>query len=78
MLMKLQSFSMETNQKIISIVLTQEKQETLLKSAVTEEVFEEESSEENGVNLKQIIEDELAKVNVDEEEEEEENVSGII
>jgi hypothetical protein len=50
----------------------------LLKSAVTEEVFEEESSEENGVNLKQIIEDELAKVNVDEEEEEEENVSGII
>jgi hypothetical protein len=80
MLMKLQSFSMETNQKIISVVLKQEKQETLLKSAANEEVFEEESSDENGVSLKQIIEDELAKVNVDEEEEEEEeeNVSGII
>jgi hypothetical protein len=37
MLMKLQSFSMETNQKIISIVLTQEKQETLLKKVEVEE-----------------------------------------
>jgi hypothetical protein len=83
MLMKLQSFSMETNQKIISIVLTQEKQETFFKTAPNEEIFEEESSEENGVNLKQIIENELSKVNVDEnedeeEEEEEENISGII
>ncbi len=42
MLMKLQSFSMETNQKIISIVLTQEKQETLLKKVETEPEVEPE------------------------------------
>jgi hypothetical protein len=33
LLMKLQSFSMETNQKMISVILTQEKQESLLKQA---------------------------------------------
>lgn len=76
MLMKLQSFSMETNQKIISIVLTQEKQETLLKSSTNEEVFQEEISHENGSSLKQIIEDELAKVDVDEEEDDEGEVEG--
>jgi len=64
MLMKLQSFSMETNQKIISIVLTQEKQETLLKEVEVEdsELEVEASSdshfEENADSEKKESEDE--------------------
>jgi hypothetical protein len=51
MLMKLQSFSMETNQKIISIVLTQEKQETLLKNVETEIENKPQSNPDNEVSV---------------------------
>ena len=51
MLMKLQSFSMETNQKIISIVLTQEKQETLLKNVETEVENKPQSNPDNEVSV---------------------------
>jgi hypothetical protein len=65
LLMKLQSFSMETNQKMISVILTQEKQESLLKqgsaNANTQAV-----SMETPQNLKQDIENELANTNFDE------------
>jgi len=51
MLMKLQSFSMETNQKIISVILTQEKQETLWKKAETETETETETDTDNEKNI---------------------------
>jgi len=55
LLMKLQSFSMETNQKIISLVLTQEKQENMLKNVnvVPENKSESENKDETENDIHQ-------------------------
>lgn len=70
MLMKLQSFSMETNQKIISIVLTQEKQETLLKEVEVED-SEPEVEAGSDSSLEENLEEEIVSDDVEQKEEDE-------
>jgi hypothetical protein len=74
MLTKLQSFSIETNQKVTNITATQEKHENLLsalnKPISSENLTEEENvDEEEVVNLKTIINSDLSNINIEGDQE---------
>jgi len=62
LLMKLQSFSMDTNQKIISLVLTQEKQENMLKNVSVAPENKSESESKNTCETEiQIVEEDAVQ-----------------